>query len=90
MLTNLEILIRSLIFSKKYFWFSDEPVEAKHLSDYLHGEKSDIAHHNVAHASQTGKGLLFFAKRVEDKSRPAGIINLVLTHLIAYLGLKCC
>lgn len=70
-------MIRSLIFSKKFFWFSDEPLEPEHLSGYLRTEKAEIAHHNVAHASQTGKGLLFFAKRVEDKDHPAGILNLV-------------
>lgn len=66
------------MYSKKFFWFSDEPVEHKHLTDYLRGEKAtDIARPNAAHASQTGKGLLFFAKRAEDKPQPQGIINLV-------------
>ncbi|MCJ1265546.1 hypothetical protein MMC22_005426 [Lobaria immixta] len=69
-------LVKSLIFSKKFFWFSDEPLESKHLSEYLRAEKPEFAHHNVAHASQTGKGLLFFAKRAEDKNHPAGILNL--------------
>ena len=68
---------RSLRFSKKFFWLGHDSVEPKHLSGYLRSEKQDIAHPNVAHASQTGKGLLFFAKRVEDKAQPAGIINLV-------------
>jgi hypothetical protein len=68
---------RSLIFSKKFFWLSDEPLQSEHLSGYLRTEKAEVAHHNVAHASQTGKGLLFFAKRVEDKDHPAGILNLV-------------
>lgn len=31
----------------------------------------------AAWASQTGKGLLFFTKRAEDKATPAGIFNLV-------------
>ena len=69
--------IRSLIFSKKFFWFSDEALESEHLSAYLRAEKAEVAHHNVAHASQTGKGLLFFAKRFEDKDHPTGILNLV-------------
>lgn len=69
------------MFSKKFFWFSDEPIEPKQLSEYLRAEKPDT-HHNVAHASQTGKGLLFFAKRVEDKDHPAGILNLVRIHSI--------
>ena len=66
------------MYSKKFFWFGDEPVEHIHLSDYLRGEKAtDISHPNAAHATQTGKGLLFFAKRAEDKPQPQGIINLV-------------
>ncbi|KAL8802413.1 MAG: hypothetical protein Q9182_003836 [Xanthomendoza sp. 2 TL-2023] len=70
-------LVKSLMYSKKFFWFSDEPVEHKHLTEYLRGEKAtDLARPNAAHASQTGKGLLFFAKRVEDKPQPQGIINL--------------
>lgn len=76
-LTNL---VRGLIFSKKYFWLSDAPLEHGHLSSYLSNEKNkDLAHPNVAHATQTGKGLLFFAKRAEDKGHPQGIINLVRT-----------
>ncbi|KAL8698669.1 MAG: hypothetical protein Q9201_006442 [Fulgogasparrea decipioides] len=70
-------LVKSLMYSKKFFWFGDEPVEHKHLSEYLRGEKAtDIARPNAAHATQTGKGLLFFAKRAEDKPQPQGIINL--------------
>ena len=68
---------RSLRFSKKFFWLGHDAVEPQHLSGYLRNEKQDVAHHNVAHASQTGKGLLFFAKRIEDKAQPAGILNLV-------------
>ena len=77
MLTNRLHLSRSLIFQKKFFWFSDEPLEHKHLTTYLGNEKSDLAHRNAAHATQTGKGLLFFAKRAEDKNHPSGILNLV-------------
>ncbi|KAL6718014.1 hypothetical protein ACLMJK_004099 [Lecanora helva] len=69
--------LKGLIPSKKYFWFSDAPLEHKHLSAYLGNEKSkDIGHANAAHAQQTGKGLLFFAKRAEDKEHPQGIFNL--------------
>lgn len=71
------IAIRSLIFSKKFFWLSDDPVEEGSLSSYIGNEKADVGHRNAAHASQTGKGLLFFAKRAEDKNHPAGILNLV-------------
>lgn len=78
---NKGLSLRGLIFTKKYFWFSDAPLEHKHLSAYLGNEKSkDIAHPNAAHAQQTGKGLLFFAKRAEDKDHPQGIFNLVRTY----------
>lgn len=66
------------MYSKKFFWFGDEPVEHKYLDEYLRSEKSDhITRPNAAHAAQTGQGLLFFAKRAEDKPQPQGIINLV-------------
>lgn len=71
--------------SKKFFWFSDESIEPKHLAEYLRTEKPDT-HHNVAHASQTGKGILFFAKRAEDKNHPAGILNLVCISGICVSG----
>ncbi|KAL8839502.1 MAG: hypothetical protein Q9170_001725 [Blastenia crenularia] len=80
-------LVKSLMFSKKFFWFADEPVEHKHLSDYLRGEKAtDVARPNAAHATQTGKGLLFFAKRAEDKPQPQGIINLADIKDVAKAG----
>ena len=68
---------RSLIFSKKFFWFGSEPVEEKHLTNYLRGEKEAGGNHNAAWASHTGKGLLFFSKKATDKATPASIINLV-------------
>lgn len=56
-------------FSKRYFfYFSEEAVECKHLSH--------VPHTTVAWANQTGKGLLFYAKRAEDKTTPAGVYNL--------------
>ncbi|KAI4256894.1 MAG: hypothetical protein LQ352_001894 [Teloschistes flavicans] len=81
-------LVKSLIYSKKFFWFGDEPVETKYLSDYLRGEKAtDVARPNAAHATQTGKGLLFFAKRAEDKPQPQGIINLADIQDVTKAGL---
>lgn len=79
MKTDVTLFVRHLISSKRYFWFSEEPVEPKHFSEYLSSGKPDPAtvHHNVAHASQTGKGLLFYAKRAEDKDHPVGVLNLV-------------
>ena len=67
----------NLRFSKKFFWFSEEPVKSENLTTYVRETKADIAHPTAAWASQTGKGLLFYAKRAEDKATPAGIIKLV-------------
>lgn len=76
--TNFIFLSRSLIFQKKFFWFGTEPVESKHLSSYLRGEKdASAANHNAAWASHTGKGLLFLSKKATDKASPAGVFNLV-------------
>jgi hypothetical protein len=70
-------LLKSFIFQKKFFWFGTEAVESKALSSYLRGEKAqDIANQNVAWASETGKGLLFFSKKAAEKATPAGIFNL--------------
>lgn len=71
-------------FSKKHFWFGDEPVSHKNLSSYLRGEKPEIAHPTAAWSSQTGKGLLFFAKQAEEKASPAGVINLVGLFVVVY------
>ncbi|KAL8929856.1 MAG: hypothetical protein Q9208_001000 [Pyrenodesmia sp. 3 TL-2023] len=80
-------LVKSLMYSKKFFWFGDEPVEHKYLSEYLRSEKSDhITRPNAAHAAQTGQGLLFFAKRAEDKPQPQGIINLADIMDVAKAG----
>jgi hypothetical protein len=46
------------------------------LSTFNSSEKS-AGHATSAWATQTGKGLLFFTKRAEDKATPAGIFNLV-------------
>jgi hypothetical protein len=67
------------LFQKKHFWLGSEPVESKHLSSYLRGEKPDVANHNAAWSSHTGNGLLFFSKKASEKTSPAGIINLVST-----------
>jgi hypothetical protein len=69
-------LVKGLRFSKRFFYFSDEAVEVKQLSAYRSNEKPAVANPIVAWASQTGKGLLFFTKRPEDKAIPAGIISL--------------
>ncbi|KAL2063476.1 hypothetical protein VTL71DRAFT_5281 [Oculimacula yallundae] len=70
-------LLKSFIFQKKFFFFGTEPVEHKKLSSYLRGEKAqDTANKNAAWASHTGKGLLFFTKKANEKATPAGIFNL--------------
>ncbi|GIK03123.1 hypothetical protein Aspvir_007192 [Aspergillus viridinutans] len=69
-------LVKGLRFSKRFFYFSNEPVEAKHLSVFRQNEKPAVAKPIVAWATQTGKGLLFLTKRAEDKAPPAGIFNL--------------
>jgi hypothetical protein len=65
------------MFQKKFFWFGSEPVESKNLSNYLRGEKPEVANHDAAWLSHTGKGLLLFSKKANEKSSPVGIINLV-------------
>ncbi|KMU78920.1 hypothetical protein CISG_07437 [Coccidioides immitis RMSCC 3703] len=39
-------LVKSLRFSKRYFWFSDDAVEVSKLSTYFQNEKLSIAHSN--------------------------------------------
>jgi hypothetical protein len=64
---------KNLISSKEFFFFGSEAFEAKALSAYQRSEKSvEVAHSNIAWATQTGKGLLF----VGDKQAPSHIINL--------------
>ncbi|PHH73223.1 hypothetical protein CDD82_5598 [Ophiocordyceps australis] len=64
---------KNLIPSKEFFFFGIESFEPKALQNYLKSAKSsETAHHNIAWASNTGKGLLF----VGDKKNPTGIINL--------------
>lgn len=73
-LTNRD---RNIIYSKNHFWFGSEPVTSDKLATYLKHEKAtDVAHHVVSWASETGKGLLFYAKE-SDKSTPTGVIQLV-------------
>lgn len=73
----------------------DEPVDVENLQNYLKREKKErpeAAHSTVAYASQTGKGLLFFAKTKTQKAHPIGIIklvgcmSLVISRMIANLG----
>ncbi|CBX92553.1 hypothetical protein LEMA_P052590.1 [Plenodomus lingam JN3] len=74
-------------FSKKFFWFGEDPVDSANLREYLRGEKPEVAHPVVAWASQTGKGLLFFVKHADQKEHPAGVINLAYATDLAKDGL---
>ncbi|ETI22177.1 hypothetical protein G647_06250 [Cladophialophora carrionii CBS 160.54] len=67
---------KKFIFTKHYFWLQEEPSTAESLTNFLRSEKADTKHSDAAWARETGKGLLFYSKRVEDKATPAGIINL--------------
>jgi hypothetical protein len=72
----LETKITSVIplfIKKQTFYFSDDSIPEDHLGEYLKKEKSKAGHATYAHATQTGKGLLFFGKA--DK-KPTGIVRL--------------
>ncbi|KAK6335296.1 hypothetical protein TWF718_010729 [Orbilia javanica] len=63
------------IFLKKHtFYFSDEAIPEENLGEYLKKEKTKAGHATYAHATQTGKGLLFYTKA--DKTKPSGIVRL--------------
>ncbi|PYH99150.1 hypothetical protein BO71DRAFT_394721 [Aspergillus ellipticus CBS 707.79] len=79
-------LVKGLRFAKRFFYFSDDAVEAKQLAVFHQNEKPATANPIAAWASQTGKGLLFFTKRAEDKPTPAGIFNLAEVSDIAKEG----
>ena len=65
---------------KTYFWLGDEAVPKDKLTNYLQHSKAEHAHHTAAWSSQTGKGLLYYAKHEKDKGNPSGIIPLVRSH----------
>jgi hypothetical protein len=68
---------RNLLYAKSFFWFGTDSMEKEKLATYLKNEKtSDVAHHVVAWAAETGKGLLFYGKDF-DKNAPTGVIQLV-------------
>ncbi|KAF3928884.1 hypothetical protein ABW20_dc0109316 [Dactylellina cionopaga] len=78
----LETKIISLLplFVRKHtFYFSDEAIPEENLGEYLKKEKTKTgyitnAYPTFAHATQTGKGLLFYTKA--DKTKPTGIVRL--------------
>lgn len=68
---------KNLFYSKNYFWFGNEAVETKSLTNYIKTEKvAGSAHNAAAWASETGKGLLFFGEKQGDKSSIQGAIEL--------------
>ncbi|KAI1811833.1 Pleckstrin homology domain-containing protein [Poronia punctata] len=67
---------KNLLYAKNHFWFGTDSVEKEKLATYLKNEKAtDVAHHVVSWATETGKGLLFYGKEA-DKSTPTGVIQL--------------
>lgn len=48
---------------------------------YIRNERNEVAHPNAAWAQETGKGVLYYAKRAEDKASPTGLILLVREFL---------
>lgn len=70
--------ILHFISTRRYFYLQDEPIEFENLQTYLKKEKKEkpeATHSTAAHASQTGKGLLFFSKTDAQKAHPIGIIK---------------
>lgn len=76
-----------LRYSKRYFWFQDEAIHATMLNLYVDAEKPpSAAFQNAAWSTVTGKGLLYFAKRPDEKAVPIGVICLVglaLSHSLS-------
>jgi hypothetical protein len=70
---------------KAYFWFGEAPIESKELNHYLTKGK-EAAHSTAAWASQTGTGLLYFAKGGDKKEAPTGVLNLVRNALDNFLS----
>jgi len=68
---------RNLFSSKKFFWFGTDAVEVKGISAFKADKSPEVAHAIAAWAAETGKGLLFFTEKSEDKSVPHGAVLLV-------------
>ncbi|KAK3938937.1 Pleckstrin homology domain-containing protein [Diplogelasinospora grovesii] len=66
---------KNLIFSKKFFWFGSEAVDLKSVHSFKADKAIETAHHVIAWAAETGKGLLFFSEK-SDKTAPHGAIHL--------------
>ncbi|KAK5096371.1 hypothetical protein LTS08_007627 [Lithohypha guttulata] len=79
-------LLKQFRFVKHFFWFSEEPITQQGLDTYIKNEKADVAHHNAAWAQETGKGVLFYTKRSEDKATPTGLILIAEASAITKTG----
>ncbi|KAI0435060.1 Pleckstrin homology domain-containing protein [Xylaria sp. FL1042] len=67
---------KNLLYAKQHFWFGTDALEKEKLATYLKNEKvSEVGHHVVSWATETGKGLLFYGKE-SDKTTPTGVIQL--------------
>lgn len=77
---------RNFLYTKKFFWFGSESLSAKDLAAYVKSEKAtDVAHHVVSWASETGKGLLLYGEKAGDKSSAHGVIQLVCSMTLVEL-----
>ncbi|KIW67434.1 hypothetical protein PV04_06690 [Phialophora macrospora] len=77
---------KKFIYTKHYFWLQEEPSTAESLTNFMRSDKGDTKHSDAAWARETGKGLLFYSKRAEDKATPAGIINLTEASVVTKEG----
>ncbi|EFX05661.1 hypothetical protein CMQ_3730 [Grosmannia clavigera kw1407] len=68
---------KKFLYTKKFFWFGNDALSAKDLAAYVKSEKAtDVAHHVISWASETGKGLLLYGEKPGDKSTAHGVIQL--------------
>lgn len=64
---------------KRFFYFQDEAISEDKLKTYLHKDTASLS--TATYASQTGKGLLMYAKGEGQREIPHGIIKLVIIVL---------
>jgi hypothetical protein len=70
---------------KFFFFYGDEAVPAEKFSHLLKPTKAEFKE-AIAWSSQTGKGLLYFAKSAEQKASPKGIIALAEVEDVKPVG----
>ena len=71
------LTLNSFRYAKYFFWFDNDRKTAEHMVPYIRKERLEIAHPNAAWAQETGKGVLFYAKRAEDRENPDILVLLV-------------